>query len=200
MKKFIAVLLLISCWMAAPVSSSAQETTGKQKKDQADLQNEFAASYGTGTLFYFIENKNMKGNTLSGTFGLTYMRAVNPVIGVGFQVSYTQIGRTESVNYYGTAPYTNSLTDNLWQGMAFVRFRYINSPSFCMYSGIGMGVTMDYYSEIVESTSTSGQELFPAGQLTMIGIRVGRSLAFFGEFGIGTNYILNAGISYKFAD
>lgn len=200
MKKLIALLLLLAFWMAAPVTTTGQETTGTKKKNQYDLQNEFSASYGTGTLFYFIENNSMKGNTLSGTFGLNYMRAVNNVIGVGFSVSYTQIGRTESVAYYGSTPYTNSMTDNLWQGMAFVRFRYINSPSFCMYSGIGMGVTMDYYNQTIDSEPASGQELYPAGQLTMIGIRVGRSLAFFGEFGIGTNYILNAGISYKFAD
>ena len=199
MKKIFALLLVLSFWMAAPVTTAGQETTTK-KKQQFDLQNEVAASYGTGSLFYFIENNSMKGNTLSGTFGLTYMRAVNQVIGVGFQVSYTQIGRTETVNYYATPTYKNTMTDNLWQGMAFVRFRYINSPTFCMYSGIGMGVTMDYYDQNIDSTPSSGQELYPAGQLTMIGIRVGRSLAFFGEFGIGTNYILNAGISYKFAD
>jgi hypothetical protein len=94
------------------------------------------------------------------------------------------------------------MTDNMWQGIASVRFRYLNTLSFTMYSGIGMGVTMDYYtkSNTSNSNTSKGQKLLPAGQLTLLGFRVGRSLSFFGEFGIGTNSILNAGISYKFAD
>jgi hypothetical protein len=36
--------------------------------------------------------------------------------------------------------------------------------------------------------------------LTLLGFRVGRALSFFGEFGIGTNSIINAGVSYKFGE
>ena len=68
-----------------------------------------------------------------------------------------------------------------------------------MYSGIGIGVTMNYYTN-EESTTNKGQQLLPAGQFTLLGFRVGRALSFFGEFGIGTNSIVNCGISYKFGD
>jgi len=46
----------------------------------------------------------------------------------------------------------------------------------------------------------SRQKLLPAGQLSLLGFRVGRSLAFFGEFGVRKNYILTAGISYKLGE
>ena len=68
-----------------------------------------------------------------------------------------------------------------------------------MYSGIGIGVTMDYYTN-EQTTTKKGQQLLPAGQFTLLGFRVGRALSFFGEFGIGTNSIVNCGLSYKFGD
>ena len=69
-----------------------------------------------------------------------------------------------------------------------------------MYSGVGLGVTMNYYQEKQPDQTQTGQTIWPAAQLTLLGFRVGRALSFFGEFGVGTNSILNAGISYKFGD
>ena len=204
MKKMI--LLTVALLIAGTASLYAQTHEAKsknQKNDQSDLYNDFYISYGTGTVFYFMDNEGMKANTLSGTFLVGFARSMNKVIAVGFQLSYTNIGRSE-INYSGypnQTSYTTEMTDNLWQGLANVRFRYLNKPSFCMYSGIGMGVTMDYYSKSATGTpTTKGQKLLPAAQLTLLGFRVGRAFSFFGEFGIGTNSIINAGLSYKFGE
>ena len=200
MKKFILLTLTIFFFGATSLSAQGtQSAVKKPKKDQAELNNDFYASYGTGTIYYFIENEGIKANYLSGTFLVGFCRSLNPVIAVGFQMSYTNIGRSEgSYGYPGS--YTTQMTDNLWQGLANIRFRYLNKPSFCMYSGIGMGVTMDYYQKTYNSVTSKGQKLLPAGQLTLLGFRVGRALSFFGEFGIGTNSILNGGVSYKFGE
>jgi hypothetical protein len=206
MKKFIGsmMILLIACNGGMSAQNSS-ESPKKEKKDQTSLFNDFYISYGTGTVFYFVDNEGFEANTLSGTFLVGFSRSINKVIAVGFQMSYTKIGRTEQNYYYYYDPEpvvsTGEMTDNLWQGIANVRFRYINTPTFSMYSGIGMGVTMDYYEKTYTNSGTEkGQKLLPAAQLTLLGFRVGRSLAFFGEFGVGTNSILNAGISYKFGD
>jgi opacity protein-like surface antigen len=206
MKKMI--LLTAALLIAGVVSTSGQaknDSVKNGKKNQVDLYNDFYISYGTGTLYYFIDNEAMTANTLSGTFLAGFNRSINSVIAVGFQLSYTCIGRSETIEYYNYPyPYPttikNDMTDNLWQGMANVRFRYLNNPTFCMYSGIGMGVTMDYYQKTEDGTTSKGQKLLPAGQLTLLGFRIGRALSFFGEFGIGTNSILSAGVSYKFSD
>jgi len=203
MKKLMLITLSILL-TGAVFSIQAQETKAPKKKSQADLYNDFYVSYGTGTVFYFIKNEEMSANNMSGTFLAGFARSLNPVVSVGFQLSYTRIGRSGtdySYSYSSTIPYTTNMTDNLWQGIANVRFRYLNRGSFCMYSGIGIGVTMDYYSKSNDVESTiKGQKLLPAGQLTLLGFRVGRAISFFGEFGIGTNSILNAGVSYKFGD
>lgn len=180
----------------------AQENKGKAvKPDQVDLVNDLYAAFGTGTLFYFVENDDGKANTLLGTFIAGYSRGLNPVVAIGFQTSFTRIGRTEKIRNYSNNTYHNKEhTDNLWQATANVRFRYLNKPSFCMYSGFAIGITLDYYDNTELSEVTSGQKLLPAGQLTLLGFRVGRKLGFFGEFGIGTHSILHGGISYKLAD
>ena len=208
MKKLILItLVLLLSGVASSMAQTQQVKPKKEKNDQSDLYNDFYVSYGTGTIFFFINNESMQAKTLSGTFTVGFARSMNKVIAVGFQLSYTNIGRSE--NGYDSYPYytsyENKMTDNLWQGIANVRFRYLNKPSFCMYSGIGMGVTMDYYSKTNTSstgvvTTSKGQKLLPAGQLTLLGFRVGRALSFFGEFGIGTNSIINAGVSYKFGE
>jgi len=91
--------------------------------------------------------------------------------------------------------------NNFIQGLARIKFQYLNKPVFAMYSGIAIGVTLDYYSETAKNgTTTSQQKLFPAGQLTLLGFRVGRGGAFCGEFGIGTLSILNLGVSVKFGE
>ncbi len=204
MKKMILITMALLFTGIVSMWGQNKDTDPKiHKNDQSDLYNDFYVSYGTGSIYYFIENSGMKANSFSGTFLVGFSRSLNKVIAVGFQLSYTNIGRSEVVysgSYSSTS--TDNRTDNLWQGIANIRFRYLNKPTFCMYSGIGMGVTMDYYSDSNTSstTETKGQRLMPAGQLTLLGFRVGRALSFFGEFGIGTNSILNAGVSYKFGD
>jgi hypothetical protein len=204
MKKLIIMTLaLLVCGTLTMFGQDKHATAGKEKKDQMDLNNDFYVSYGAGSVFYFIDNEGMTGNATTGTFVVGFCRSLNSVIAVGFQMSYSRIDRSEDDYYYGYPPsttFTPSMTDNLWQGIANVRFRYLNKPAFCMYSGIGMGVTMDFYDQTFEYGTNKGQKLLPAAQLTLLGFRVGRALSAFGEFGVGTNSIINAGVSYKFGD
>ena len=195
MKKF--TLLTVSFVLICMITASAQEKSGKQKNDQVNLWNDFYISYGIGSVLYFTNQNTDYSKTTTGTFLIGYSRSINRVIAVGFQLSYGNVERTTSSNY---ADSWYKYNDNYWQGMAGVRFRYLNKSMFCMYSGVAIGVTMDYYSESSLSYIKTGQKLLPAAQLTLLGFRVGRALGFFGEFGIGTNSIINAGVSYKFGE
>jgi opacity protein-like surface antigen len=207
MKKFIIITgVILFTNIVCAFGQEKEAKTEKVKQNQSDLFNDIYVSYGTGTLYYFVDIDDYKANSMSGTFLVGFSRSINSVIAVGFQFSYTFMDRSKEDYDYGTYPpyqgFTDYMSDNMWQGMANVRFHYLNTPGFTMYSGVGLGVTMDYY---VKSTSlsadhTKGQKLLPAGQLTLLGFRVGHALSFFGEFGLGTNSILNAGISYKFKD
>lgn len=191
---FTMVFLLTASIIALPQTESDKTVN---LPGQADLLNEFYASYGLGSFLHVAGQQQGDTYNSPGTFNLGYTRFLNKIIGVGFHMGYVYVEHKTKASTYSPS-YTYQ--DGYLQGLAFLRFRYLNKPAFCMYSGIGLGVMLDYYTDKTSTETISGQKIFPAGQLTLLGFRVGRSVAFFGEFGLGTLQILNAGISYKFGN
>lgn len=193
MKKITLAILFLFLFSGAAFSQ-AQQAAAKEKSHQIDLLNEVYASYGLGSLFYFINQNSSNSYNSPGTFIVGYTRSLNKIIGVGFQLGFTPI----TTQYPLGSSYSKEV-NNYLQGLARVKFQYLNKPVFAMYSGVAIGVTLDYYSETSKGgTTTNTQKLYPAGQLTLLGFRVGRGGAFVGEFGIGTLSILNLGVSFKF--
>jgi len=182
------------------VSSFGQATgPAETKKNQYDVLNDFYIEYGYGSVYFYIDQgqNNAYSFTSPGSFIFGYTRSLNKVIGVGFMMCYTPV----TAKYNHSTSGTETMNYNYVQALARVKFQYMNKPSFAMYSGVAIGVTMDYYYETTtEGRTNSSQTLLPAGQLTLLGFRVGRSAAFMGEFGIGTISILNLGFSYKFGN
>jgi opacity protein-like surface antigen len=200
MKNLLIIAMLAI--LLAPLCMQAQGEGNiplTARKDQSALFNDVYGGYGLGSAFFWAKQGDASSTITPGTFFAGYSRALGKVVSVGFQASFTRLTLNDSyVDYYG--PYESEETNNYWQGMATVRFAYLNKPGFRMYSGVGIGVTMNYYTDTSDGTTTSGQKLMPAGQLTLLGFRVGRALGGFGEFGYGTNGIIIVGMSYKFSD
>ncbi|MCX6247399.1 MAG: hypothetical protein NTW10_06675 [Bacteroidetes bacterium] len=207
-KTILFTMALIFTGIACTFGQDKEAAKADKPKSQADMANNLYLSYGVGTFLYYIDNEECKANTTNGTFILGFSRSLIPVIAVGFQLSYTNIGRTGTFYDYNNVSYNSTsydinMSDNLWQGIASIRFQYLNKPSFCMYSGVGLGVVMDYFEKTKADGGvfvSKGQKIFPSAQLTLLGFRFGRAISFYGEFGIGTNSVLNLGISYKFGE
>jgi len=194
MKNVLITFLMIILAFGNSFGQTTQNPV-KEKPHQKDLLNEIYATYGIGSLYFYIDQNSNSGWSYSslGSFIFGYTRSMNKVIGVGFQVAFTPVSGTKNDAPSGTETY------NYLQALARLKFQYLNKPTFTMYSGIAIGVTMDYYSKTgTGGASSSKQDIIPAGQLTLLGFRVGRGVAFCGEFGIGTLSILNLGISFKF--
>lgn len=196
MKKIVALFipLFLMCNCLAVAQNQPAETQ-KLKNDQSDLANDVYVSYGLGSFYFIINQDDSYSYKTTGSIIVGYARSMGRVVAVGFQAAFTNISRTPNYSYV-----TTKYSDNYWSGLANIRFRYYNRPSFSMYSGVALGITMISRNETSSSGEKSRQEYLPAGQLTLLGFRVGRALSFFGEFGIGTNAIINAGISYKFGE
>lgn len=195
MKKTLGCLILLLAILATTSFAQSSEASQSIKKSQEELVNEVAFSYGLGSMFYITQQNSSNNYQTSGAFILGYSRSLGKIISIGFQAVYQSITHSTSggtaVSYY----------DNYWSGLANIKFRYYNRPTFSIYSGVGIGITMDYSKEVSTSSGERKyQHYYPAGQLTLLGFRVGRSLSFFGEFGLGTSAILNAGLSYKFGE
>jgi len=75
-----------------------------------------------------------------------YNRMVNRVVMVGFIGSYFNVNYSTTYAYNG---YSNSYVgtvdynDNLLNGIARITFNYVNKPLVRVYSGFGMGITVD---------------------------------------------------------
>jgi len=79
-------------------------------------------------------------------------------------------------------------------------YRYINSPTVQIYSGAALGISYinENFYPSDGSASSQNSSFVPAYQLSVIGIRIGRNLAGFIEFGYGYKGIINLGLSFQF--
>jgi len=216
MKKLFPLLVIFMLMCSVSFSQNA-ETTAKTstKTSQATLYNDFYAGYGALSIFYFTGRMKHSSDYPTesaynvkftepqsvGTFFIGYSRSLNRVISTGVMFGYQNFhytGKGKLSNNSDTAKITAD--DRLVTGIARVTFCYLNKPFIRMYSGIGIGLTIDFGKATVNGESTSERKLWPGGELTLMGLRFGRAFGGFLEFGFGSYGILNAGLSYKFAD
>ena len=211
MKKTILLCTFAFALLAAASTLNAQETT------EPGRPNELYLGYGAGSLYYFTGpidhsydyypyyySTDDQLPTSAGTIFLGYNRSVSKVVSVGFVVSYMHLNQQldySSVQYgYDTTGYYGEINDNLITGMTRVIFNYMRKPVLTLYSGASIGATVDLSNSTINGRKDSERKLKPAGQLTLFGLRAGKALSGFFEFGVGTNGIVTAGISYRMKD
>ena len=225
MKKMPILLLLFTFLFSASLSAQNddQPPARKKKADQSKLFNEAYAGYGIGSIYLFTGKVNHSYDTYPcendyygdetttdassyGTIMVGYNRMLNRVIMIGFTGSYMNLNYSRTYTYveYGSGYIgTVDYNDNLLNGMAKLTFNYVNKPKIRVYSGFSMGITIDLSNAQGHNAGDqlqTAKKIIPAGQLTFMGIRFGRAIGGFCEFGIGTNTIIAGGVSYQFAD
>jgi hypothetical protein len=230
MKKFAMILFLSCMIFLPEVYSQTGTTQepASSKPGQNLMFNDLYFGYAAGSLFYFTGRMNHSddyptewdhmenGNPLTTSYGipesfgtlfLGFGRNLNRVVSWGFMLgfqnfSYTETA-TEHISQNGsntTLPHTIYNNDILLTGIARVLFSYVNKPNVRMYSGVGLGIMVDFGRATMDGNHYGDNKLWPGGQLTFMGIRYGRAFGGFFEFGFGSYGIINAGLSYKFAD
>ncbi|MCX6247102.1 MAG: hypothetical protein NTW10_05160 [Bacteroidetes bacterium] len=221
MKNSVSLFMIFLLMCSSPLFSQNTETTAKPpaKTSQATLYNDIYAGYGALSIFYFTgrmahsndyPTENKYSNTKfpdqassPGTFFLGYARTLNKVVSVGFLFGYQNFSYTGTghITNYGSDSLINiKATDQLVTGIARVTFCYLNKPFIRMYSGVGLGLTIDFGKALANGEQTNERKLYPGGQLTLMGLRFGRAFGGFLEFGFGSYGILNVGLNYKFSD
>ncbi len=167
-------------------------------------RNEFSVAYGTVTSSQIVDiltnvllititiGKAAKvDNEYPGALVLTYKHSGKSRLGFGFTMAVDRARGNLAMNGVPVGTYT----ENYYTGALEADFRYINRKNFCLYSGVGVGLTLRKgkytYSETEQSLT-----LLPAFQVTAIGFRVGDRIAFFGELGGGYKGVLHGGIRF----
>ena len=218
MKKLFPLLMILMLMCFVSFSQNA-ETTAKTstKTSQAKLYNDFYAGYGALSIFYFTgrmahssdyptktaPNAKFTEPQSVGTFLIGYSRSLNRVISMGIMFGYQNFHYTGKgrLTLNGNVDTISLISDDrLVTGIARLTFCYLNRPYIRMYSGIGIGLTIDFGRVTVNGEPTSERKLWPGGELTLMGLRFGRAFGGFVEFGFGSYGIVNAGLSYKFSD
>jgi hypothetical protein len=211
MKTIISLVICSFFFFSAPAQNDKQPpATKKSKKNQNELPNDVFASISYGTVY--IDNSVVEhsyenypqvtipyyGNS-SGTFSIGYNRKVSRVVMIGLVVSYTNCHSTGDYSPVGShQKYKVHISDDIISEIEMITLNYVNKPVVRLYSAVGVGVTVAFSSVVGGKAST--RQMFPAGQVTFLGIRIGRSLGGFIEFGVGSTGMISGGMSYKFGD
>ena len=109
-----------------------------------------------------------------------------------------------AVSYYGeySAVYSNLDNSKIHPDnmhaisiLPVARFTWLNRKWVRMYSSLALGAYIE-----VEQGARTYTERYVGGQLTPVGITVGKSLFGFAEIGIGTQGLATIGLGYRFND
>jgi hypothetical protein len=196
MKKFFVLILFFS----SLVSLKAQNYD----------HHEFSLSYGviSPDVFYSF-NSPLLNDQLPDE---RYVRDNYSSMGNIF-LTYRFVSLNEYFMWGGTAGYGTSSADVYYMsekkgvmdrqfitGAFEVQFRYVNNGPFQMYSGLGLGVTygMEQFTAATDNiTSGDRTMILPGYQVNLVGVRFGKRLGGFAEFGFGYKGIVNFGLSYS---
>ena len=203
MKK-IFVSLLVACFLALPFMQAQTQTYFKQIHP-----NEISASYGFslfGAMVGGVVNKaqdlnkwlgiddvKIKSGGTKGVINLGYSYQLNKVISVGGAVGLNRM----SINLEDQTGKISAASANIWMMMATGKFDWFRTRSdiFGMYSKVGLGV-MAIGGTLVEELHKT--IWLPTGQLSLIGLEVGKGFSGFMELGMGMQGIAQVGIRARF--
>ncbi len=199
MKKIVLTLLLAIAF-----------TSLKGQTAPSAYHNELAGSYGIMTtnqvfnvlkdiasVIFTFGNYNKDNTDYTGGWFLAYKYAPSDNILLSFTggIDGAKGDLVENDIKYGEfkTTYTSAIIG--------FDYRYLNKDLVQLYSGIGAGVTLCKNSGTQSGsgdTDVSWDNPYLNFQLNLLGVRVGKALAGFAEFGFGYKGMINAGVSYQF--
>jgi hypothetical protein len=182
-----------------------------QSYDKSYLHHDFMISYGLPSTDVF---QNINSTMLDEKFpDLRYTRDDYNGTGI-ISLTYRYVTKNE-IMFFGVSGSYNKTKGNIYNvgelegelNRNFItlaiegQYRYQNMNKVQLYSGIGIGYT--FGNETLTTPASSGNKTITgninsiAWQINAIGIRVGKSIAGFAEFGYGYKGIVNLGLSIQ---
>lgn len=219
MKKLFLILIIASLgW-----SLSAQEDTlsWKQTLQRHDIQIGFGdplvVGFQTDNIYLFGEcytcvehratdwftpDTYSSGRIPTPSFSVGYKYRLAKWFWLGGTVSYT--GFHETTRDRVSNKKAASRSTHFISIIPSVRFSWLNKKYVTLYSGVGIGFAIEidkwsYSKEFYPYLYNSREIYIPlTGQLTFVGVHVGRKWYGFTEIGIGPQGIIQAGFGYNF--
>jgi hypothetical protein len=131
----------------------------------------------------------------TGAIFLTYKNGVSNRWNLGFTAGIDKV----QANLMWDDELQGYFKENHTTIAAETDFRWVKRPFFELYSGLGLGYTFTTnYADLLNGGSERVSSGNVAVQINPLGIRLGKKIGFYTEFGFGYKGILNFGASVKF--
>ncbi|MDI6699221.1 MAG: hypothetical protein QME85_09845 [Candidatus Saccharicenans sp.] len=176
----------------------ASPSYGQQKR------HEFSAGYGMVTTSQIVDiftnillisitigQAAKVDNKYPGAFVFSYKYSSGSRLGFGLTFAVDRASGNLAMSGVPVGTYT----ENYYTGALEMDYRYINRENFCLYSGLGVGLTVRKGEYRYSETSTSSDS-YPVVQVTLLGFRVGNKIALFGELGGGYKGVVHGGMRF----
>ena len=171
---------------------------------QDDTQHEIGVYYGFASgsdIFSHLTNAISAAagdqSSFVGPIGVEYYYHVSPVVAVGAVASYAQCKAEDKKTH------NKDLTESFITVMPSVKFNWLRSNGFGMYSALSAGlmflsVTFDDSVKTADPDAKEETLTTFMFQATALGVEFGGNLRGFAELGVGEKGLLCAGLRYKF--
>jgi len=132
----------------------------------------------------------------TGVYSLNYSYRFNRTVSFGVAFSYAGVTR----RYRSLSDDSSAGGDNrhFISLLPLLRLYWLNSKFVCLYSSVGLGVTVERDIEKFGNRRFVHNETMFAGQFSPLGLTVGKRLYGFAELGVGTQGVIIGGIGYRF--
>jgi hypothetical protein len=216
MKKILCSLLGSLMVLTISAQNDQLKEPTKVKKSQNEMRNDLYLAYNYGSLYltnpyadhsyYNYPELYDRPDDAYSLGGLTmgYNRSLNRVVMFGFMLCYENFASSGNYDPDGSGTiYSADINDHVISEMAMFTVNYVNKPVVRLYSAAGLGVSVVFshiQGSAPDAVAETDRQAHFAGQWTLIGLRVGRTIGGFFEIGMGSAAMLSGGISYKFSD
>lgn len=176
-----------------------------------DQQNEVYLSYSLGTfqgindgiqqvIDGLFEGSNVDNESKSvGVINFGYNRALSDLVWLGITASYVKYNNTSEVTPYNNdPPYTAKWDDQFITTMIRLDFHYVRKEIITLYSGLAIGASFESITNVSNTDVTDDSNTLFAGQLNAFGMRFGKQIGGFIEFGLGYVGFVSFGLSGRF--
>jgi len=188
---------------------AARPARAQNAPDPIDHQNELYVSWGLGSVQEFVSvfgsiidqvirnsfggESYTENDDSTGAIGIGYNRHLTPRWTLGGIANFVRYTRTAT----SMSGMVERARDDYFTVMARTDFRWVNAQYFQIYSSLALGGTY-VHSYQMDGGDLSHNGLIYAGQINLLGLRVGHNIGAFLELGFGWNGLIAAGASGTF--
>ena len=120
-----------------------------------------------------------------------------------FVAGWVSLGGSLSINPVGTVITTNHGLNLTWNYYIFnlmpkVNLYYLNRETVALYSGVEAGGALVFWRDRKGSSVSTDVAFMPAFHINAFGVRIGKQVGGFMEWGFGYRGMVNFGVSAKF--